>query len=71
MVKTLKNLLLQNQDSFEAESCYIASGTQGLPSLLNDDCRLTFDLFTARSNLHPYALILYGEILKSQILKIY
>ena len=29
----LKNLLLQNQESFEAESWYIASGTLGLPSL--------------------------------------
>ena len=30
--KTLKNLL-QNQESFEAESLYIVLGTQGLPSL--------------------------------------
>ena len=30
--KTLKNLL-QNQENFGAESWYIASGTQGLPSL--------------------------------------
>ena len=29
--KTLKNLLLLNQESFEAESWYIASGMQGLP----------------------------------------
>ena len=29
--KTLQNL--QNQESFEAESWYIASGTQGLPSM--------------------------------------
>ena len=33
MVKILKNLLLQNQESFEAESLYIASGIQGLPNL--------------------------------------
>ena len=31
--KSEKNLLLQNQESFEAESSYIALGTQGLPSL--------------------------------------
>ena len=31
--KQLKNLFLQNQESFEAESLYIASGTQGLPNL--------------------------------------
>ena len=30
MVKTLKNLLLQNQESFKAESWYIALGTQAL-----------------------------------------
>ena len=33
MVKRLKNLLLESQESFEAESWYIASGTQGLQSL--------------------------------------
>ena len=32
--KILKNLLLQNQESFEAESCYITIGTQDLPSLI-------------------------------------
>ena len=31
--KTLKNLLLHNQESFEAESCYIAWDTQDLPNL--------------------------------------
>ena len=31
MVKALKNFLLQNQESFEAESLYTASGTQGPP----------------------------------------
>ena len=30
MVKTLKNLLFQNQESFEAESWYVALETQGL-----------------------------------------
>ena len=33
LVKTLKNLLFQNQESFEAESWYIAFGTPGLPIL--------------------------------------
>ena len=31
--KKLKNLLLQNQESFEAESEYISLGTEDLPSL--------------------------------------
>ena len=35
MVKTHKNLLLKNQESFMAEYWYIASGTQDLRS--NDD----------------------------------
>ena len=33
MVKTLKNLLLQNQNSFGSVSWYKALGTQDLPSL--------------------------------------
>ena len=44
MIKTLKNLLLQNQESFVAESGYIASVSQALPSSFKDDCRLAFDL---------------------------
>ena len=40
------------QESFDAESWYIASGTQGLPNCSKDYRRLTFDHFTARSNLH-------------------
>ena len=30
----LKNLILQHQGSYEAESWYIALGTQGLPNLV-------------------------------------
>ena len=52
MVKTFKNLL-QNQESFEAESWYIALGTQALPSLLNNDHRLTFDLFYGKVRFAP------------------
>ena len=65
--KKLKNLLLQNQESLKAEYWYIASGTRR--SCSNDDRRLKFDLFTARSNLHPYAfavLALTAEFRKSQ-----
>ena len=43
MVKTFKNLLLQNPGCFGAESLHNSSGTEGLPKLLK------FDLFTARS----------------------
>ena len=44
--KTIKNLLLQNQDSFETVSLYIAFGTQGLPVCSNDGLRLIFYRFT-------------------------
>ena len=57
MVKTHKNLLLQNQESSKVESWNIASWTQGLQVCSNDDPRLTFDLFTPRSNLHPHAFV--------------
>ena len=33
MVKTLKNLLLQNQMSYDLETWHVASGTQALQSL--------------------------------------
>ena len=39
MVKTLKNLLLQNQESFEAKSCYIAFRTQVYQVCSNDNRR--------------------------------
>ena len=55
--KTLKNLLLQNQESFKTASCYRALGTAGHPNWFSDDPRLTFDLFTAWSNLQPYAFV--------------
>ena len=65
MVKIHKNLLLKNQESSEAESWYIASGTQCLLSLFKrDDCKLTFDLLMARSNLRPYTLVPMGKCLK-------
>ena len=54
--KTLKNLLLQDGESFKAESWYIPLGTQGIPCLFNVDLGLTFEL-TARSNLRSYAFV--------------
>ena len=40
--------LLQNQESFWAESWYTAWRTQGLPSCSNGDRKLTFDHFYGR-----------------------
>ena len=64
MVKRLKNLLLQNQESFEADCWYITSGIQGLP---NDGCRLTFDLFYGKVRFAP-PYICMGKMLKNHFL---
>ena len=62
MVKTFKNLLLQNRTTDDLESWYAALGTQVLQIPSNDDLTLTFDLFMQRSSLVPFAL--YGKMLK-------
>ena len=58
MVKTFKNLLLQNQKSYDLETWHVALGTQKLYKIyINDDPGLTLTYFTARSNLVPYAFV--------------
>ena len=57
MVKTLKNLLHQNQTADDLETWYVASGAQVLPSLFKCDPGLTLTYFRARSNLVPYAFV--------------
>ena len=57
MVKTFKNLLLQNRACLMAESLHISLGTGELPKLLKNVRTLTFDLFTVRSVLLPYAFV--------------
>ena len=47
----------KNQESFETESLYIESGTQGHQVCSNDDPRLTSDRFTSRSNLCRYTFV--------------
>ena len=49
--KNLKNLLLQNQKSYDLETWHVASGTQAFKVCINDDPGLTLTYFTARSNL--------------------
>ena len=51
-----------------AESLHISSGMGGLPRLLNNDHTLTFDLFTARSSLLPYAFV-WEKTFKNLILQ--
>ena len=45
MVKTFKNLLLQNRECLGAEPLQESLGTGGLPKLLKNCRTLTFDLF--------------------------
>ena len=65
MVKKQKliNRFLENQENFEAESLYIASGLKAY-QVCSDDPRMTFDLLTARSNMH-----LHTDFLKNYFLK--
>ena len=57
MVKTFKNLLLQNQKSCDLETWHVALGTKLYKVYINDDPGLTLTYFTARSNLVPYAFV--------------
>ena len=59
IVKTLENLL-QNQESFGAESWDKLQGLKLSQACSNDDHRLTFDLFTARSHLRLYRFVWGG-----------
>ena len=59
MVKTFKNLLLQNRGRFGAESLLKSSGTGGLPKLLNN----------GRTSLLPYAFV-WEKTFKKPILQI-
>ena len=57
MVKTFKNLLLQNQKSYDLETWHVALGTQAVQSLYKWWPGLTLTYFMARSNLVPYAFV--------------
>ena len=76
MVKLFKNLLFQNWISDDFETWYAALGLEYYQIPSNDDPRLTFDLFTDRSNLLPYAFIKekawkgdFSESIKDYLLK--
>ena len=58
MVKTFKNLLLQNRGRLGAESLLKSSGTGGLPKLLNN----------GRTSLLPYAFV-WEKTFKNLILQ--
>ena len=59
--KTLKDFLLQNQESFKAEFWYIESWTQGLQVCSNDVPRLTIDLFTAEGYCQFVQMVLHHQ----------
>ena len=54
--KNLKKSSSPEPKGDDLESWYVASGAQVLPSS-NDDPKLTFTYFTARSSLVPYAFV--------------
>ena len=57
MVKTFKNLLLQNRECLGAEPLQESSGSGGLPKLLKELSYVDVDLFTAGSSLLPCAFV--------------
>ena len=57
MIKTFKNLLLQNQKSYDLETWHVALGIKLYKVYINDDPGLTLTYFTSRSNLVPYAFV--------------
>ena len=61
--------LLQNQESFEAEFQYIASGLNVYQACPNDYPRMTFDFLRHGQICVP--IHLYGKVLKNHFLKLY
>ena len=57
MVKTLKNLLLQNQKADDLESWHVASGAPVLPSLFKWWSWADLDLFYGKVNFGPYVFV--------------
>ena len=70
MVKSFKNLHLQNQKSYDLETWHVASGIQALQSLYlkNDDPGLTLTYFMARSNWVACAFEL-GKLLQIHLME--
>ena len=70
MVKTFKNLFLQNWGCLGAESLHKSSGTGGLPKLLKWWLYIDIWPFQARSNLLPYAFVWAPYICMGKMLRI-
>ena len=70
MVKAFKNLLLQNQKSYDLETWHVALGTQALQNFyINDDPGLTMTYFTARSN-WVICMFQWGKLLQSHLMEV-
>ena len=65
--KTLKNLLFQNQESFKAESWYIALGTQGLLSKFVQIMTLGWHLIFSQQGQICVPMHLYGEYIEKSV----
>ena len=60
--KNFKNLLLQNQKSYDLETWHVALGLKLYKVYINDDPGLTLTYFTARSNWVTYTFE-WGKLL--------
>ena len=70
MVKTFKNILLQNRECLGAQSLHKSSGTRGLPKLLKELSYIDIWPFTAGSSLLPYAFVWAPYIWIGKLLRI-
>ena len=67
--KTFKNLLLQNQKSYDLETWHVTLGTRALQRLyINDDPGLTLTYFMARSN-WVTCTFEWGKLLQSHLME--
>ena len=68
MVKTFKNLLLQNHKADDLESWYAAFGTQVLPNLSTWRSWVDLDIFNSKVKFGPFFLCL-GKCLNCRFLR--
>ena len=68
MVKTIKNLHLQNQRANDLVACCVALWPLANHSCSNDDPRFTLTYFTARSNL-VFDAFIWGKLLESHLME--
>ena len=67
VVKTFKNLLLLNGQSYDLETWHVHQGLKLYKICINDDLGFTLTYFTARSNLVAY-MFEWGKLLQSHLM---